>query len=450
MAGTFARSRSLAVATQTRDYFEPLAAIRQSIGGTQVEMFGRFLLPALGIGMIAALLADMTIVMLYMIYGTAQIVMFGFLHSRSSPASRTEYLFALGLCVLSSCSFMIIAIYMWSTGSLLAQFASCLMALGFAIYGLTRNGAVFALLVIDGVPIAVCALYSTWFMSNLLADKVHPVVPLAMGLLVVAYYFVSLYDVFVTRRELKIARDRAVSAERLQAVGHLTAGVAHDFNNILTAVLGHLDLYGHLSHPVEKDNCVTEAHNAATRAARLTAQLLFFARKARLSAKPTDLAECLAGFSERARDLLPDSIDLHVNLPPGLPSVMVDPDQLLTVLLQLILNARDGLGAAGELTLGLEPLYLSKSQRMQAGNELAQGAYCVIRIDDNGAGIHPDHLTHIFEPFYPTRARGQTSGLGLPMAAGFAEQSGGAISIFSKLGCGTTVSLVLPVISTPQ
>ena len=125
----------------------------------------------------------------------------------------------------------------------------------------------------------------------------------------------------------------------------------------------------------------------------------------------------------------------------------VDRDNLETVLLQLILNARDALEGPGNLTLGLDYLVVPDRRKLQGDTELTPGSYCVIRVEDDGAGISTAHLNQIFEPFFTTKAKGQASGLGLPMVAGFAELSGGAVSVFSQLGHGTTVQLFLPAVN---
>jgi two-component system, cell cycle sensor histidine kinase and response regulator CckA len=426
------------------DYRARITAIRDSLGGPRVEMIGRFLLPGLGVALISILTADLVVALIYLFFLLTQAMLFGFLATRKAICSRAEYIMALVLAGLTSAAFVAIGMYMWSTGILISQFAAYCMVQGFATYVLTRSSTMIELMILDTVPILIGALYATNSLAQKMADQVHPAVTFAIALLILIYYVVSLYNVFDTKIKLRRAEDRAIAAERLEAVGHLTGGLAHDFNNILTAVLGHLDLYSHLTNPTEKNDCVAAAHQSATRAAKLTAQLLFFARKARITAVATDLTDFLTEFAESARSMLPEGAVLHTDLPVNLPLVSVDRDKLGSVLQQLTLNARDALDQAGQLTLALDHFHEPVGRKMQGDTSLTPGSYCVISLADTGAGIRPEHLPHIFEPFYTTKPKGHASGLGLSMAAGFAELSGGAIAVNSAPKAGTTVQLYLP------
>ena len=135
---------------------------------------------------------------------------------------------------------------------LAAQFAAYFMVTGFAIYGLTRSSPIIPLMIIDTVPILIGSLYAASSLALTMADQVHPAVTLAIALMILNYHVVSLYNVHDTWTKLGRAEDRAITVERLEAFGRLTGGLAHDFNNILTAVLGHLDLYDHLTASAKK------------------------------------------------------------------------------------------------------------------------------------------------------------------------------------------------------
>ena len=433
--------------TAVPNYRDRITAIRDSLGGARTELIVRFLLPGIGVSLIAVLIENVTVFIFYLFYLLTEAMLYGYFATRQAHCTRAEYILALCLAALSSGAFVATAIYMWWTMVPLAQFGAFCLVSGFAIFLLARNSLVVELIIIDAVAILIGSVNAGVSFAITLSDQAHPAVTLSFALMILTYFMVSLHSVYDTRVKLRRAEDRAIVVERLEAVGRLTGGVAHEFNNILTAVLGHLDLYGHLTHPSEKDSCVAAAHQAATRAANLTSQLLFFARKARLSAVATDLTEYLTVFADRAGDFLPKSIDLRTVLSANLPIVMVDRDNLDIVLLQLVLNARDALGEAGTLTLALEHLVVPVPRKMQGATELAPGSYCVIRVEDDGIGISPAHLTRIFEPFFTTKTKGQAAGLGLPMVAGFAEMSGGAVSVSSQLGVGAAVQLYLPTIN---
>ena len=426
------------------DYRDRITAIRASLDGPRIEVIGRFVLPGMGVALISILTANVVVPLIYLFFLLTQAMLFGFLTTRKAVCSRAEYAMALALAGLTSTAFVAMCMYMWSTGILISQFAAYCMVQGFATFVLTRGGTVIELIFLDTVPILIGALYATNSLATKMADQVHPAVTFAIALMILTYYVVSVYNVFDTKTKLRRAEDRTIAVERLEAVGHLTGGLAHDFNNILTAVLGQLDLYAHLTNPAEKDDCVAAAHQSATRAAKLTAQLLFFARKARISAVATDLTDFLTEFAETARAILPNGTMLRTVLPQNLPLVSVDRDKLGSVLQQLVLNARDAMGEAGELTLTLRMVQEPTARKLQGDTALIPGSYCVICLADKGSGISPIHLPRIFEPFYTTKTKGNASGLGLSMAAGFAELSGGGIVVHSEPGAGTMVKLYLP------
>lgn len=444
MSGQITQTGAVAAPPVMSDYRSQITAIRASLDGPRIEVVGRFLLPGLGVALVSALTADLVVLLIYLFFLLTQAMLFGFLGTRKARCSRSEYILALVLAGLTSTTFVGMTMYMWSTNILLAQFAGYCMVQGFAIFVLTRSSNVIELMALDTVPILVGALYATSSLALLMQDQVHPAVTFIIAALILAYYVLSLFNVYQTKAKLRRAEQRTIAGERLEAVGHLTGGLAHDFNNILTAVLGQLDLYALLTNPAEKDDCVAAAHQSATRAAKLTAQLLFFARKARLSAVATDLTDYLAEFATQARSMLPAGAQLQTNLPPDLPLVHVDREKLDAVLQQLTLNARDAIMAGGRLILALELARETSGRKMQGDTALIPGDYCVISLADTGSGISPEHQSRVFEPFFTTKSKGQSSGLGLPMAAGFAELSGGAISINSDPGAGTTVRLYLP------
>lgn len=446
MPGQIANAALLAKPPDGLDYRRQITAIRETLDGPRIEMIGRFVLPGMGVALVVFLTADLVVGLVYLGFLLTQALLFGFIATRKARCSRADYFVTLGLATLTSATFVAIAIYLWSTQILVAQFVAYCLVTGFAIYGLARNGTNVALMIIDTVPILIGSMYAGGSLALKMADQVHPGVTIAITLMILSYYVVSLYHVFDTRARLRSAEDRTIAVERLEAVGHLTGGLAHDFNNILTAVLGQLDLYSHLTDPAEKADCVAAAHQSATRAARLTTQLLFFARKARLTAVATDLTDYLTEFAASARALLPAGAELQTDLPSDLPLVSVDRDKLGAVLQQLTLNARDALDQTGQLTLALQIAQEPAPRRLQGDTALVSGSYCVICLRDTGTGISPAHLPRIFEPFFTTKSKGQASGLGLPMAAGFAELSGGAIAVESIQGAGTTVRLYLPSI----
>ena len=250
------------------------------------------------------------------------------------------------------------------------------------------------------------------------------------------------------RLEAEAAAQRSLQAQKMQAIGQLAGGVAHDFNNILTAVIGNLDLYDVLENPCERDGCVQEARGAALRAADLVRQLLAYARRSPMQIAAHDVGGLLGQLQTLTRRLIPTSIAQRF-LPPSSPlSVAVDQTQFLTALVNLVVNARDAMPDGGRLEVRAQTVDVVTPRLLADGSSLAPGPYAEITVADTGPGIPPEILRRITEPFFTTKGPGQGSGLGLSMVEGFARQSGGALVIASTPS-GTEMALLLPLAETP-
>ena len=233
------------------------------------------------------------------------------------------------------------------------------------------------------------------------------------------------------------AREAAQAAlhqsQRMEALGKLASGVAHDFNNVLQAVGGSLSLILRTPGNVARvERVAGMARDAVERGAAITGRMLSLARRADLRAGPVDAAELLHGLQLVLQHTLGAGIRVNVDVPPDLPPLLADRGQLETVLINLATNARDAMPRGGTLRL---------SARTEGGQMLIEAA-------DTGAGMTPDVLTRAREPFFTTKPPGAGTGLGLALAHGFAEQSGGLLRISSTPSQGTVVTLVLPVAAT--
>ncbi|MGI4943865.1 MAG: ATP-binding protein, partial [Janthinobacterium lividum] len=230
------------------------------------------------------------------------------------------------------------------------------------------------------------------------------------------------------------AREAAQAAlhqsQRMEALGKLASGVAHDFNNVLQAVGGSLSLILRApGNTMRVERVAGMARDAVDRGAAITGRMLSLARRADLQAGPVDAAELLQGLRLVLQHTLGAGIQVDVDVPPDVPPLLADRGQLETVLINLATNARDAMPRGGTLRL---------SARAEGGRMLVEAA-------DTGAGMTPDVLARAREPFFTTKPPGAGTGLGLAMAHGFAEQSGGQLRISSTPGKGTVVTLVLPV-----
>ncbi len=233
--------------------------------------------------------------------------------------------------------------------------------------------------------------------------------------------------------------------QRLDAVGQLTAGVAHDFNNLLTIVAGNLEF---LERDLTRANITGKPRErlsfmkaATDRGAKLTGQLLAFARKQRLESKPTNLNSVISGMRSLLQSSIGGSYRLEIVLAPDLWTAMVDITQIELMILNLAINGRDAMEVGGLLTVSTANVVLGPQTRPDA--PLA-GEYVSVSVSDTGTGMSPDVLSHAYEPFFTTKAVGKGSGLGLPQVFGFAKQSGGGIRIDTQIGVGTVVNVYFP------
>lgn len=232
----------------------------------------------------------------------------------------------------------------------------------------------------------------------------------------------------------------------LTAVGRLAAGVAHDFNNSLTSIIG----FGQL---IEEDETLSQdVRDAAAiisdqgrRSARLTRQLLDFSCHSMLQIVRLNLTEFLADAARIIRSNIDECIVLEVEAEPADCPVDVDPEQLNCILLNVCRNARDAMPDGGTLRLSLRRVEGAAPLPLPSDFEKSPKAWAVMDVGDTGTGIPSDVLPHIFEPFYTTKARGQGSGLGLSQAYGLVRQHGGLIGVDSTIGQGTTLTICLPI-----
>jgi len=233
-------------------------------------------------------------------------------------------------------------------------------------------------------------------------------------------------------------------AQKMEAVGQLTGGVAHDFNNILTVIIGMTEI---LSQELASNSSlaplVAAVDEAASRGAQLTQRMLAFARKQPLQARNLDLNEVVTRAATMLQRMLGEDIALKSVLADSLWEAFADPSQVEDAILNLAVNARDAMPKGGELVIETLNAVLDENYAAQNA-EVSPGEYVAISIKDSGTGIPPDVLEHVFEPFFTTKEVGRGTGLGLSMVYGFAKQSRGHVKIYSEVGHGTRVMVYLP------
>jgi PAS domain S-box-containing protein len=233
-------------------------------------------------------------------------------------------------------------------------------------------------------------------------------------------------------------------AQKMEAIGNLTGGMAHDFNNMLSVIIGNLDLLRDLKvDDPDIDELTREALDAAFRGADLTRRLLAFARQQPLRPQRVDVNELVSGIARLLRRTLGEDVEISLDLAPELGPVVVDPAQLEASLTNLATNARDAMPDGGRLMIVTGNRALDADYAAQH-TEVAPGSYVMLEVSDTGCGMTAEVMHRIFEPFFTTKSRDRGTGLGLSMVFGFIKQSGGHIGVYSEPGIGTTFRLFLP------
>jgi PAS domain S-box-containing protein len=238
-------------------------------------------------------------------------------------------------------------------------------------------------------------------------------------------------------------------AQKMEAIGRLAGGVAHDFNNVLTAVFGYIDLLREeLPANSGAHEDLAEVRKAAERAASLTKQLLAFSRQQVLAPVVVDLNVLVGDFEKMLARVIGEDVELRLALKDDAGNVRADPGQIQQVIMNLIVNARDAMPKGGKILIETSNADLTE-QYAELHQPVVPGPYVMLAVTDNGTGMPPQVKARIFEPFFTTKEKGKGTGLGLSTVYGIVKQSGGYIWAYSELGRGTTFKVYLPRVDAP-
>lgn len=242
----------------------------------------------------------------------------------------------------------------------------------------------------------------------------------------------------------RMAQQQQVQTQRLEAAGHVASGITHEFNNLLTVIIGHASVLERtFAHDDVRRADLTAISEAGERASLLTRQLLAFSRHQALAPKSVDVNALLSAQRQTLERVLGHTIAVHLDLESDLGSVLCDAALLEQALLSLVLNAQDAMPEGG--SFGVETgLIVVTEKAPPEWSHLRHGLYVLLRVSDTGRGMPPEVLGRAFEPFFTTKEVGRGTGLGLSTVYGIVTQSGGHVGITSEVGRGTTVSIVLP------
>ena len=245
--------------------------------------------------------------------------------------------------------------------------------------------------------------------------------------------------------EIKEHEEQLRQSQKMEVVGQMTGGVAHDFNNVLAVISGNLELLGEkLTGNGEHHAFVQKCLDAADRGAALTQRLLAFSRKTPLAPQTIDVAVLMQDLPSLFHRTLGENISVEIDIPDNLSTVFADPVQLENAILNLAVNARDAMPSGGKLIIEAANRTVGEED-VRKFSVLAAGEYVMIAVSDTGIGMPRDVVEKAFEPFFTTKPTGKGSGLGLSMVYGFSRQSQGDVIIYSEEGRGTSIKILLPV-----
>jgi PAS domain S-box-containing protein len=249
--------------------------------------------------------------------------------------------------------------------------------------------------------------------------------------------------------ERRALEEQLRQSQKMEAVGRLAGGVAHDFNNFLTIITGYAELIrDRTKHDPEMREEVDEIRKAAERAANLTRDLLAFSRRQVMAPRVLNLNEIVRGMQGLLRPVIREDIVMNLRLAPELGRIRADPNQLELVIMNLVVNARDAMRPGGTIKIETANAEVPNASPRQHPS-VPPGSYVQLAVSDTGHGMDEKTKAHIFEPFFTTKEKGKGTGLGLPMAYGIVQQSEGHITLESEPGRGTTFRIFLPRVEAP-
>jgi len=234
-------------------------------------------------------------------------------------------------------------------------------------------------------------------------------------------------------------------AQKMEAVGQLAGGIAHDYNNMLTIILGYCEM---LFQSLDKDSPIRKQvdniHKAGSRAAQLTRKLLTFSRKQITDVEAFNPNDVLDNVRPLIRGVISEDIDIEIISAEDVQRILFDPSQLEQILINMVINARDAMPEGGRLTIKTANVDLDEAYA-KAHPDVKAGAFVMLAVSDSGIGMSAETRSRVFEPFFTTKEKGKGTGLGLPMVYGLVKQAGGHIWVYSELGLGTTFKIYFPV-----
>lgn len=377
------------------------------------------------------------------IYLVLQFSFLFFLRTKIQGAHRLDVFAAHSIFIVVLISYLWMPIFMISSSDdALSASGFCILA-GAIVFTVHRSEEYLKATLIQIGTLSLCLAVGVVI---ILARYDDPVAWAGLGFAVVALTFYLIHSAFIVRRHRLKADEialRTTQAEKLQAIGQLAGGVAHDFNNMLTAVLGNLDLIEEIDDPNLRRELLKEARMAALRGAQVVRQLMTYARQTDGQPRQVSTNDLLGSVEALCKTLIPSSVTLKIYRSQENLYVRADEALLIAALLNLIKNGVDAVDASGVVSVSMTLRILPEPLPCLAGQMLAPGQYVAFHVGDTGHGIPRAHLHRVADPFFTTKVVGKGSGLGLSMVAGFAVKAGGGVEIRTS-SIGTNVTILLP------
>lgn len=425
---------------EERDHWPDVETMIEADIGSAAELILRFSAVALG-GLLMGLTGRPEItIWLFAFLGVNGFYSW-WLSRVQAPVPRRKYLaltllFAASVTLYTSC-----AVYLFLIGT--PTFITVAMAAltAQALFNISRHRQSSVLMLYDTVIVTLAGLF--FGLSSVTLSTGQPyeyavIIITTVG--VCSYYAIAQFRKIQIHEALNTSRQEAAQAQKMRAVGQLTAGVAHEFNNLLTVIRGNIELAQLSGETDDFQERLADAIQAADRADTLTSQMLSLSRKARLTAAQVKLDEFCVEFQTILPQIVPASVAVQVEEAPDVITVYCDPGQLKAALINLVANAADAVAGQGRIWIACHRAM--QQDLLQMGITDSRD-FVIISIRDDGPGIPPDMLQKVVEPFFTTKGVGKGTGLGLPMVKGFLEQSGGGMTIRSDAS-GTVVTCALP------
>ncbi len=415
--------------------------IRRSEYGSRRRTLAAYALVAMGT-VLLSMVVDWHLVLAWgLAYVFAEGCTAGLLHGQVPRNPPLRYWLSLVSYVARGLIFMSLPFYLIAVDSPPALcFAAGSGLVGVLLFTLQRTHLAIELVIADSLRVGLLTLGLVAVMLGKLDQTADMILVVFSAIASAGFYIGSLVAGWHNQRELREAQNRYAIAQKARALGQFAGGVAHDFNNQLTAILGNLDLFDELEEPADRDAALHDCRVAAERAALTVQQLLATTGRTRLWSQPLAMEGFLYQLAEVLGDLLDPDMEIEVQ-PPEEPLVaQVDRDILETCAIQLCLNAQDATRGAGRV--------LIRTERRRSAPSLnpapeAPPPYIVLIIEDNGPGVPADALPYLAEPFYTTKGATEGTGLGLAAVAGFARQSGGGLMLQAAPQGGLSAQIYL-------